>query len=255
MSFARWLGWAALAGAIAWGCGGVTIDPPDPPCPGSLHAGASCEPRKASCPVQEGPCAVTYRCEVDDPTWAVASTVCSPAAVGCGSDGDVCETPGDQCATDVAVPCGNFAYCESDHHWHLPTCDPPGPDHCPDLPPSPDQPCDGWNLPPVCAYGFVCGEVSSASCTSSGIWSVTVVDCPPAPGCADHTESACGADVACRWLVPGCGDPALPAAGCFPVEDCAPGGCAAGLACEKVVYDPCYQKGCAACGADALVCR
>ncbi len=203
MNIARRLGWAAfgMAGLIAGGCGsGVAIEPPDPACPASIHLHGTCEPRKASCTVQEGPCSVSYGCSLADNAWAVASTVCTPAAGAC-SDGEVCETPGDKCANDTAVPCGNFAYCEDDHYWHLPSCDPPGPESC-----------------------------------------------------AAHAEAACGADPACRWLVPGCGDPPLPAAGCFALGDCAPDACAPGLVCQIAVYDPCTLAGCAACGADALLC-
>jgi hypothetical protein len=195
---------------------------------------------------------VTYRC--DGAGWAVEAIVCSPAAVGCGSDGDVCETPGDQCPNEDDLACGNFAYCESDHHWHVPTCDVPGPEDCPALAPSAGEPCDALSLPLVCSYGFVCGEVSSASCVPGVGWQVTLAECPPPPSCAVHPESDCDADPACRWLVPGCGDPPLPAAGCFPAADCAPDGCAAGLLCKTVSYDPCHLKGCDACGAEARVC-
>ena len=57
--------------------------------------------------------------------------------------------------------------------------------------------------------------------------------------CADHaTELECTDDDRCRWLVPGCDVDTLPAAGCFPREDCGDNWCGP-KSCTYVATDEC----------------
>ncbi len=74
--------------------------------------------------------------------------------------------------------------------------------------------------------------------------------------CADHTDvEPCTEDQRCRWLVPGCTEPELPAPGCFPAEDCKDSSvCTEGRTCQERIYNPCWNSNCLACGASAQVC-
>ena len=76
--------------------------------------------------------------------------------------------------------------------------------------------------------------------------------------CSTLDPTVCGAHTQCRYLVPGCGDNPPPAGfetgGCFPAMDCGAADCATDETCTVVVYDPCFQSECAACGSDASVC-
>lgn len=84
------------------------------------------------------------------------------------------------------------------------------------------------------------------------------VCCPPVdvPRCELLDRESCEADTACRWLVPGCEEPALPAEGCFPAAECRAGACAAGLECRAVQVDPCAGRPCkiAVCAIETRVC-
>jgi hypothetical protein len=54
---------------------------------------------------------------------------------------------------------------------------------------------------------------------------------PPVPVCGTYsTYNACVADALCTWLQPGCGQPALAAAGCYAKSNL---GCASDLACGQ----------------------
>jgi hypothetical protein len=76
-------------------------------------------------------------------------------------------------------------------------------------------------------------------------------------------EPEVGGDPSCppgqRQFRPGCGDPPLPAAGCYTLCD-ADRACGAGQACKEVTIHPCGTStrpgvsACAACGARKRVC-
>jgi len=253
----------AVVGTIAVGCSGSVDVVQDPSCPAKLPTGGdACAAPATTCAYQDGPCSLTFRCAAADQPWQVEDTACMPAAVDCwqASEGDICAVPGDGCGE--GEPCGGgfFNQCGDDHRWHTNSTGGDGccpTDACPVSLPKEGDPCDACFGPPSCSYPDMCGGSASATCDPSGTWHLSISDCPPPPadGCAIHgTEAECGTDPACRWLVPGCGDPALPQAGCFASTDCTADSCGPGLTCQKVVFDPCYMKGCNACSADAAVC-
>jgi hypothetical protein len=109
-----------------------------------------------------------------------------------------------------------------------------------------------------------CGVVTAAAeCVSfdEGVtyfFDITAPTCtPPEPDCAAYANSGlCAADTTCRWLVPGCGEglEIAFAAGCYPVADCVVDGCGTDQTCAPIVYNPCFNSECAACGAEADVC-
>jgi hypothetical protein len=84
--------------------------------------------------------------------------------------------------------------------------------------------------------------------------------CKPAPAtCASYSDyRTCVANMECRWLQPGCGDPALAAGGCYArtsVDCVSDAQCGAGRQCLKRVINPCYMSSCAACGQTVAVCQ
>jgi hypothetical protein len=167
-----------------------------------------------------------------------------------------CDYGLDDCGFPLKATCVNNEWQTSGPS----ACNPPPPDlNCPPELPALGSPCN-WNY----ASGFGCQYTVDIGCgpqfieaTCNGT-TVTVEYLAPSCGqCATlTTESGCTTDAACRWLTPGCDMPAVPMAGCFPVQDCAADmPCAtAGQTCQQVSYDPCYNKPCDACGAQASVC-
>lgn len=244
----------------------------DSNCPADAPAaGAPCT-AGASCEYQDGPCQTTFTCDAQEKAWKAEDTTCVPAAVDCwtASDGDVCAVPGDSCG-EGAGPCGGGFEntCGDDHRWHA--SDYGYGDCCDD---SCWNECSGWEACPAtapaegegcypycpgttsCSYPTTCGSMV-ATCGDDYAWHLIVPDCPPPPvdPCTQQgTESAC-VDAGCRWLVPGCGTPPLPEAGCYAPNDCVPGDCADPYStCQQVVVDPCWNKGCDACSTTAFVC-
>lgn len=237
-------------------------------CPAALPtAGASCAAPGESCVFQDGPCKETLSCPSSAaPVWQSDGVSCTPAAVDCwvASEGDVCAIPGDGCGEGDG-PCGSGFQndCGDDHRWHTSSiggdcCDCcPDSSACPFNPPSDGQSCDPCLDSPMCAYDEQCGGGTSASCGDDGVWHVFTSDCPPPamePCYLFAGESDCALAPYCRWLVPGCIDPTVPTAGCYPIDDCTPGACAPSETCAEVNADPCYNKGCSACAATVAVC-
>jgi Antistasin family len=123
----------------------------------------------------------------------------------------------------------------------------------------------GWVLtqcpnvcPPVacdvyCPYG---NQVDSRGCQ--------ICACnPPPANCSVHPDPmSCQTDMRCQWLAPGCGDPALPAQGCYARSDVGCQGdaaCTGGRTCLKRIVDPCPLPcntcgACAACGQVITIC-
>lgn len=79
--------------------------------------------------------------------------------------------------------------------------------------------------------------------------------CLPAPPECDGLDAeACDA-AGCRYLTPGCEEPALADAGCHDPQDCeTDADCDDGLTCTDAVYDPCAGENCEACAATARIC-
>ncbi|MEO7331340.1 MAG: hypothetical protein ABI193_22380 [Minicystis sp.] len=170
-----------------------------------------------------------------------------------------------QLTCDYGEACGSSFTCAPNGVWadSTPpgTCNPPAP-VCPEATPEPQTACDVDGQ--TCQYPDNCGGSTMASCgTLEGgapAWQLShdAPPCnPPAPEpCTQYGEpAACQADAMCAWLVPGCGEPPLPVAGCHSKTPCASDAdCVSGDVCTTVVIDPCWMQACDACGETVLVC-
>ncbi|MDI3287844.1 hypothetical protein [Polyangium sp. 15x6] len=168
------------------------------------------------------------------------------------------------CNYEFDVGCGPqpaTATCENDA-WVIDagiSCNPPVPQPCPPEMPSQGEACSGTM---ICNYEFDdgCGPKTVLASCQDDVWVINAgVSCnPPVPvpdTCqAIATEAECDAAENCRWLVPGCGMPALPQAGCFAELDCVDVPCADGKTCQEAVVNPCHNKPCDACGMTVSVC-
>jgi hypothetical protein len=249
----------------------ITNPPPPAACPESApKVGDPCTD-ESGC-TYSGSCAPTYSCSngawVEDPqqgTCNPPAPVCPETAPAAGS---ACDFPGESCPYPDNNGCGGTttAYCGaiaggSASGWQLshdgPPCNPPA---CPEQLPLAGEACSIEAQ--VCDYqiDLGCGPQPAQVTCSSGAWddmgSISTCN-PPAPEyCAQYGDLAsCQSDALCDWLVPGCGMPALPVAGCHPKTPCATSGdCVSGDTCQALVIDPCYMAGCDACGATVLVC-
>jgi hypothetical protein len=170
------------------------------------------------------------------------------------------------CSYEVDYGCGpqtNTASCDGTTwsvNWGGPSCNPPPPPPtCPTEAPTWGAPCSEVI---TCSYEIDqgCGPQPATATCDGASWSISPqVSCNPPPPdyCVTYTtEAACGQDASCRWLVPGCGEPPLPQAGCFAAVDC--GGdfdCQiSGGTCQEVVINPCHNLACDACGMTVSVC-
>jgi hypothetical protein len=234
--------------------------------------GAICASADESCQYQDGPCLMTFTCGAQEKTWHVEASTCEPAAVDCwsASDGDVCAIPGETCGEGSGECGGGFeSTCGDDHRWMTAYYD--YDDCCYDECGDPceafftcpaNQPFEGDPCEPYCPgtescnYPSTCG-ISVATCGDDYTWHVNYGECPPPPvdPCTlQGTELEC-MNAGCRWLVPGCGTPALPQAGCYAPVDCTPGDCISPYStCQQVIADPCWNKDCDACSMTVSVC-
>lgn len=259
--------------ASVQGAGGATAS--------ATGAGGSQAECPVIAPVQGAPCAssglvcdytdecgqiFTVSCAAGSWEYADGPSTCNPPIPECPAappeDGSPCPMAGLACTYDRNHPCGSrvVAECGDDLAWDVwedvPPCNPPP---CPDELPAAGSPCDPV-FGPFCYYevDIGCGpQEASAVCAEDG-WKVSLPICNPQPphfcyGVA--TEAECKLVAGCRWLVPGCGEPPLPAAGCFPLGECQLDiDCPPDRACAEVVYNPCYKQVCEACGAGASLC-
>lgn len=277
-----WKTWAlammAAAAMIPLGCSGsaVEVGSQPPSCPSAEpKAGAACSVTASSCTYAEGPCTVELSCDTKIGAWQSQTTSCLPEAKECwmANHGDICAVVGETCAKPSG-PCGGDGLsnaCGEDHHWHFSNggysdgencC--PHDGACPASLPSAGSLCDKCFGPPSCSYPSVCGGdyATKASCesgiTPEGLWHISIGDCPPPPPpdfCTNlGTQGACEMDAGCRWLTPGCGDTPILGAGCHTINDCGPGTCGPTEICQEFSYNPCFNKGCDACGAPASLC-
>ena len=146
------------------------------------------------------------------------------------------------------------------------TCNPPAVE-CPTSRPAAGADCTG-SVDAVCDFAIdtACGADQTVTlvcaldpATTTEIWKVTTsATCDQPIDCSTLDPTVCGVHTQCRYLVPGCSDNPPPAGfesgGCFPAMDCGAAECATDETCTVVVYDPCFQSECAACGSDASVC-
>jgi len=109
--------------------------------------------------------------------------------------------------------------------------------------------CLALPCPPiVCANGYAKDSYGCSTCA-----------CASEPGstCADITsESLCiAAGSRCRWLAPGCSEPALSTMGCYDTTllDCT-SSCPNGRSCLQRSIDPCYDLDCIQCSQSINIC-
>jgi hypothetical protein len=243
-----------------WTSFAASCNPPAPACPaGEIVEGATCPASgfgQTVCPRTVDGCDVTFVCQG---TWKKTENSCATCPPAQPSDGTSCDLPPAlRCSYKPAAECQIQLACE-DARWKVwsPTsCS--GPVGCPTAPPQDGAACPANGLEgTTCSYavdacqrGFVCEALR---------WRLDTESCdePAQPACAARLDAiSCGEAAACRWLVPGCGEPALPKAGCFPKVACASDADCVGVAtCQSSVVDPCAGKICEACGATVLVCR
>jgi hypothetical protein len=252
------LGFAAMAWVTAAGCTTTIVEGGG--CPASRpELTTACGAAGALCDYPDSStCATTYLC-ADDGLWALQSSTCPTTDCEEGADGGYCAEVGQSCGE--SGECGGFeTTCGEDHTWSTTWYDElccGGGGSCPDTLPLASDSCDPCSDSTSCSYPTDCG-VAVASCSPDGSWLIEPGDCPPPPssGCEQLLdEASCATSPECRWLVPGCGTPQLPAAGCFPSADCAPGSCGdPATTCQTVIHDPCYNKGCDACSAPVSLC-
>jgi hypothetical protein len=107
----------------------------------------------------------------------------------------------------------------------------------------------------ACTYGYLKDANGCQTC-----------DCATDPSlpCTQLFDAvSCGGSANCRWLEPGCGSPALAAAGCYgktAVGCSSSTDCAGGRACFQRMINPCTAGGptagttCAACGSLLGIC-
>jgi hypothetical protein len=152
----------------------------------------------------------------------------------------------DGCGQDLNVTC-NGGVWESDG---IGPCNPPAP--CPAELPASGSLCD---YPVQCNYTVEspCGPIPAVASCDGLTWTVDSLICdpPPDPCTSIALLADCVAEPSCRWLVPGCGIPALPQEGCFPALDCTDTSCPAGASCQ-VVSTQCDD--CQTCDFPVLIC-
>ena len=214
------------------------IPPPFvPTCNGQPTGGFVCER-----PAPDAPCSLKTVCPGD---------ACAPGACGAGGTGGAALVP----PPDTRCP----AQCQRNAVHQCTWIIPP----CPPLPPCSKEECAAAPRPPIrCAPG----QAEEATCNRGRdekcAWQVTCVPVP-AGACGNVRDRlACDKDPRCRWLDPGCNDPALPIAGCYDRADldCGPmKPCAGGRTCLQRIYNPCVptrpgEPTCAACGVGINVC-
>lgn len=176
------------------------------------------------------------------------------------NSGDACASPGLSCPYD---PCESPSFtCSSEGAWeadYVVSCNPPPVLQCPEaIPTHGDASCFGEG---TCSYTDECALPVTATCPG-GTWEVVYQGTcnPPAPCDLFGTAEDCALAGYCRWFTPGCGDPesipALPEAGCYPLEACVgDADCSPGSACKQVMVTPdCVPEGCNSCGQAVSLC-
>ncbi len=247
-----------IGGAAA--CGSevdVQSDGSSDGCPSAAPAPGDACGAPRSCGYGDTYCGATFECVAG--AWQSTSPPCNPPPPDLCTDvppTGPCFTPGMTCTyDDVCEP--DVVTCVGGQ-WVMSIggcVNPPPPElECPLAPPLSGDPCFVFG---TCSYlvETPCGPQELLAECDGLAFSLVEPTCPdpPPPGpCPGYlTPESCWADLACRWLTPGCGDPPLPAAGCFTAEDCAPGGCPDGTSCQLASAD-CVS--CQTCDMGVQVC-
>jgi hypothetical protein len=263
----------ALAGAsllsLAPSCSDEITTVTNPPLPDTCPldpptAGASCDVQM-TCDF----CGSSFTCTAESVWVETVQGTCNPPAPVCPeiapAAGMSCADPGlscqydDICGGTLTATCGGASGDGSS--WQLMSTSPPcNPPPCPETAPPSGSACDLEQQ--VCDYevDVGCGPVPVQATCTNGAWATTDTgpECnpPPPEPCTQYiTESACATDLSCAWLVPGCGEPPLPMAGCHAKTPCMSDlDCMPGNTCQSVVIDPCWNEPCNACGANVALC-
>jgi hypothetical protein len=261
---------AAVAPAVLSGCGSsVVTGSGGGDCPAAMPgAGTDCSGETLQCGYGEDECGSPIEFTCSGGKWAQSGPTvsCNPPPPDCPAatpaQGSSCPIPGMACTYPGTGGCvfEVQASCDANLTWQvseiMSPCNPPG---CPAEIPTQGEPC----VPPwegTCTYTVDtgCGPLPETAICENGQWSLSTTICNPPPPdyCYSLTTATdCAAQTFCRWLVPGCGDPPLPQAGCFPTYDCATtSDCGVGQTCQEVVINPCYNLPCDACGANVHLC-
>jgi len=221
---------------------GATLDecPASPP-----EEGSPCEQAWEVCSYYEpgAPCPTgTWRCGSTWTTYALNSEPC-PVAGGVCRFGE-CLAQRTTCGDD-----GRWSFdagCDTTECQQC--CDAAA---CPDARPEPGSACliPDFCEPAECPYFDVetpCGPQPTTTICWENEWQL-----PTQCGCYDFTTpAACSFDslAECYWLEPGCAEPALAAAGCFPVEACTQAACPPGRSCLSTSVLFCSEdEGCDDC--------
>jgi hypothetical protein len=115
----------------------------------------------------------------------------------------------------------------------------------------------------VCNSGPTCPAIKCKACTfgylkdANGCQTCTCATDPSLPCNQLFDLHLCEGSSKCRWLEPGCGTPALAAAGCYDqtaVGCTASTDCADNRSCMERVINPCANTDCNACGSRVNIC-
>jgi hypothetical protein len=212
-------------------------------------------------PPSTGWCPPAWSCI--DGTWVDTAGACpDPCPASQPSEGDPCDALGHTCTYEeswfecdeeelftVKITCTSQGWTTMANHCS------PRPD-CPDELPIHGGDCTGWYEAYDCSYPVEtqCGAKNAYVFCNGSSWDVSLdASCP---SCTElDSAAACSADPACRWLVPGCGEPPLAIEGCYPAEACTDTCPDEGDECTTVLHDPCWLSPCDACGAETNVCQ
>lgn len=221
-----------------------------------------CGPR----PAIEAECGSDWVCQNGEwITIDVDDAACgAPCPDSRPNDGEACVTPGQRCEYEEYYDCGEgnqivTSECTEDGwvtYWAR--CEPAP--ICPESPPEVGTDCTDWPDAWWCEWSTNCGPDSwlrmHCELGETPTWVVDSV--PNCGGCETLQDpESCGLTSGCQWLEPGCADPPSQTinAGCYPVDDClVVNTCGTDEACAPVIYDPCVDASCGACGAEYHVC-
>lgn len=255
----RFLFVAALGSAslFALACGSTTVVDDDGG-GGVGGAGSECGPPPPGS--GNNGCPSSYECI--DGQWQDTSGACPACPEADPLEGDACVVATQECEYSVGPclqdPAFNVYTC-TNGAWELTFSDCTPETLCPDSLPIDGSDCTGWTNANDCyfdvsAWCSADQDVAYASCDVSTLtWKVEMpASCE---GCLYTDAASCEADADCRWLVPGCGENPLLAAGCAPIADCAPDSCTGGATCSTYDADPCWNTLCDACSAPVSICE
>jgi hypothetical protein len=228
------------SGGAPGGTGGSIC--PARPCVDPLPPGAVGGPTAGCANGYKKDAAGCETCECNPPSTCPplrCAAVACPAGSSPAVDAQGCPTCGCSAPTCPTAAC--FLYCPYGRQTgadgcQLCACNPGTcrPEECPAPPP----------LPPgtTCANGAFSPPVCQRNAAGTCGWLV-----PPCPGACSRAsnQGTCSSIPGCVWLQPGCAEPSIPTAGCYPTTSlgCAEGNvtCPADKQCQKRTINPCLS--------------